>query len=102
MTIFVAVFVLEADLNSTPRRIFIVVAPAIAVPVRAIIVVMHLSIATHSTMVPILVTIHSVSHLSHVVPAHASHIVAAMLLCSPIATDPSVLGALPVLVAGLV
>jgi hypothetical protein len=101
VAIFVAVFVLDANFYSTLGPILVVITPTVAFSVRTIIVSMHLPIATHRTMVPIPIAIHSFPHLSHIALAHAPHIVAAALLCSPIATDPGVLSALPILVAGL-
>src|SRR6185312_4609552 len=86
------------------RPVFIVVAPVVASPICAATVVigMHSPVASYCTMVPILTIgpIH-ISHSFRIILARAIRMVI-VLMRSPIATDPGVVGALPVLLLGLI
>jgi hypothetical protein len=97
VAILIAVFVLDADFHSTPRRIFVVITPAVAI---AVIIGTHAPTVTYCTMVLVHIAVH-IPHSSHVGLARAPHFVAIALLRPPIAIDPSVIGALPVLLFGL-
>jgi hypothetical protein len=78
--------------------------PAVAISLRAVIVGSHSPIAAHGAAIPVhaAIAIHIASHLAarpiRVVLAHA---VVIAFLRSPIAADPNILGAIALLVAGL-
>src|ERR1700676_670685 len=102
VAILVAVFVLDADFDSTPRPILVVVTPAVAISLRAVIGARP-PISTYRTVVLVrIVSPHPVPHSTHVVLAHVPRVVADVRVRSPIWTNPSIFGALSVLLAGLI
>jgi hypothetical protein len=99
--ILVAVFVLHADLHSTPWPIRVVISSAVVIAVCAIIIGVHSPIATHRPVVPIPTAPHLLSCPPWLILACAIGTVAIALFRSPAATDPHILSALPLLVTRL-
>jgi hypothetical protein len=102
VAILVAGFVLDANLYSTLGPILIVIT-AVTFPVRAAAVVigMHPPTSPYCTMDSVHIALHF-PRSSRVVLARAGPVFSPSLLRSPIAVDPSVISALPVLLPGLV
>jgi hypothetical protein len=85
--ILIAVLVLDTRFDPTPRSSLVLIAS----PVTLVVIAVHSPIAACCAMVLI------IHHSSHIVLAHAIHVVAIAILCFPIPTDPNVLTALLVL-----
>jgi hypothetical protein len=105
--ILIAVLVLKADLHAAASSIPMIGIPAVVISVRAVIVGSYSPIAAYRAAIPVhaAIAIHIASHLAarpiRVVLAHAVHAVVIAFLRSPIAADPNILGAIALLVAGL-
>jgi hypothetical protein len=93
--ILVAVFVFDADLHSVSRPVFVVITPAVALSVGVVIIGVHSPIATDRMMILLrIVAPHPLVHSPHVVLAHVLHMLVVAVMGSPIATYPSIIGAL--------
>jgi hypothetical protein len=99
--ILVAVFVFDADLHSMSRPVFVVIAPAVAISVGAVIIGAHSRTATDRMMILVHVAPHPVPHSPHVVLAHVLHMLVIAVMGSPIAIYPGIIGALPIWRPGL-
>jgi len=94
--------VLDAYFHASSRLIPVVIAPAAAISVGAVLVQAHPPIATYRLAVPILIASDLVPHPARVIFAHPIHTVAISLFRSPTRTNPNILGALFISVARLI
>ncbi|HKH02744.1 MAG TPA: hypothetical protein VKB08_18770 [Bradyrhizobium sp.] len=100
--ILIAICVLDADFYASSRLIPVVITPAVAISVGAVLVGIHPPIATYCLAVPILITSDLAPRPPPFIFADPIHTVVISVLRSPTGTDPNILGALFISVASLI